>query len=200
METDRWHEFLKIVGSYNRYLALGAVLFALFAGWLIAGCSPRTASVKDPTRQVTQQEFIREVDSELARLKGQEADLKAEQVALMKAQEAEDALFGAKVERHNIENASLGTKESAGLADIAAKIETRKAVVNIAGVVAQQAIDQAATGTLNPIGLVSSLVTAAMGLLGGGALLDAQRRKVLTTSVAASTQPTSTPSPPAESA
>ena len=170
---DRWHNIVKVAGSYNRYLLLGVVLFTSFAIWLV-GCSPKTLSITTPGKEVGRTELLQEVSREEARLHAQEQDLKAEQVSI-------NAEFEAKVAKHNNEVQSLAERKEIGLKHIDEQVATRQKVVNIMGVVANEALNQAGSGGLNPIGLLTTLLGAAGIAGGGGMLLDSKRRKKLVT-------------------
>lgn len=148
---DPLHRLLKLF-DHNRYLVVALALLVCASVWLVA-CESTTASLNDPRESVDRIQFRMQAIAEQEELDKAKAEIEAAAVAL-----------NARVEAHN-------AKVQAGTEDLDAQDAAKVQIVNAVG----GAVVQAASGTLNPVGLAATIVGVGGGLLGVGAFADKRR-------------------------
>lgn len=148
---DHLSRALKVI-DHNRYTIAAAALWAVASLWL-AACQSTTAGLADPSKAVDRATFAAQVIAE-------EADLSKEAATLKAATDAHNA----KVEAHN-------QRVQTGVADLDRQDAMKANIVQALG----GAVVQAAAGTINPVGLATTVVSLGLGALGAGAFADKRR-------------------------
>lgn len=148
---DLWHRLLSII-DHNRYLAASLVVSTVASAWLGA-CSSQTASLVDPSVQVSRITFRMQTIAEEQELSKARADLAARAEAI-----------NARIVAHN-------AKVEAGDSDLDRQDAVKAQIVDALG----GAVAQAVTGTLNPVGLATTIVGLGGAAFGVGAFADKRR-------------------------
>jgi len=149
---DWWHDLLELA-DHNRGTLLASVIVAALAAYLF-GCDATTASLIEPSRLVSSRQLraeIRQLESGLAQQRN--------------ALAGDVANFNDQVSRFN-EAAETATS------DIKRQHEMRRQLVQLVGGFASDA----AEGSFNPVGAISTLVTLITAGTAAGLAVDNYRK------------------------
>lgn len=155
---DILHSILKWM-DYNRGLLISLAIGLSASAWLV-GCDVKTASIIDPTRDVT----AAQLDREITTLQGQ-LDKRAAAIVAMEAD-------------YNSDVTAANANIAAANADIEAQIQLRLKLIEMAGGIGSAV----ASGGFTAPAAIGSVVQLMTLLATGGLVLDNRRKDRVITS------------------